>query len=520
LQVSSKVQRLEFRFGPNPLSSNPPVRLRYQLEGFDKEWREAGGEMRLNVRFLDTAGSTVSAQDFLVKGESLGWAGSVSRSRFDRRSEQVNVPERAVRMQLELFSGGSEQTVGIMAIDDLSVSVASGKNGEPGALLFDSRLADGKDLDQPLAAPRGWMRDGSKPSTAVLLRSDDDKPLHVLAVVDSDPNTWGAWRTDPDSFIAVHAGDTLILRWNETYCIGWGGVGEAAYSYLPPGHYQFRIQGVTETGEKTGEIISMPLTVSPRFWQATWFRGSVLVLVLGTLLAAVRYATWRKLQLQLELLNRQRAVELERSRIARDIHDDLGANLTQIALLSELARTDLAQPEQAQSHLEQIFTTAGALARQLDEIVWAITPSNDTLEEFASYVCKYAQDCLRVAGIRCRLEVPESLPACPMSSAERHDLFLAAKEALHNVVKHAHADEVRLRLKINQSELALEIEDNGKGLNGESADARTRGHGLENMQNRLSHVGGTFAQQSRPGLGTLVRLALPLKRLSINAESH
>jgi signal transduction histidine kinase len=511
LRVSSTAQRVEFRFGPNPLSSNPPVRLRYQLEGFDKPWREAGGEMRLNVRFLDAAGSTVSAQDFLVKGESVGWAGSVVRSRFDRRSEQVRAPERAVRMQLELFSGGSEQTVGVMAIDDLSVSMASGKNGEPETLLFSSRLEEGKDLDQPLAVPRGWMRDGSKPSAAVLLRSDDDKPLHVLAVVDTDPNTWGAWRTDPDSSVAVHPGETVMLRWKEMYCIGWGGAGEADYSYLAPGRYQFQIQGVTETGEETGDILSVPMTVWPPFWQTTWFRGSVLVLLVGALVAAVRYATWRKMQMQLELLNQQRAVELERSRIARDIHDDLGANLTQIALLSELAQTDLAQPAQARSHLEQIFTTAGAVARQLDEIVWAITPANDTLEQFASYVSKFAQDYLRVAGIRCRLEVPESLPKYPMSSAQRHDLFLAAKEALHNVVKHAQADEVWLRLKIDQGALALEIEDNGNGL-GPRAETGLRGHGLANMQNRLRHVGGTFEQQSRPGSGTLVRLALPLQR--------
>jgi signal transduction histidine kinase len=511
LRVSSTAQRLEFRFGPNPLSSNSPVRLRYQLEGFDKQWREAGGEMRLNVRFLDAAGNTVSAQDFLVKGESVGWAGSVARSRFDRRSEQVKAPERAIRMQLELFSGGSEQTVGVMVIDDLSISMAMGKNGGPEDLLFSSRLEEGKELDQPLAVPRGWMRDGSKPSAAVLLRSDDDKPLHVLAVVDTDPNTWGAWRTDPDSSVAVHPGQTLMLRWKEMYCIGWGGQGEADYSYLPPGQYQFRIQGVTETGEKTGDILSVPMTVWPPFWQMTWFRGSVLVLLVGALVAAVRYATWRKMQMQLELLNQQRAVELERSRIARDIHDDLGANLTQIALLSELAQTDLAQPAQARSHLEQIFTTAGAVARQLDEIVWAITPSNDTLEQFASYVSKFAQDYLRVAGIRCRLEVPESLPKYPMSSAQRHDLFLAAKEALHNVVKHAQADEVWLRLKIEQAALALEIEDNGKGLR-ERAEAGLRGHGLANMQNRLGHVGGTFEQHSRPGAGTLVRLALPLKR--------
>jgi signal transduction histidine kinase len=501
LRLSATAQRVEFRFGPNPLSSNPPVRLRYQLEGFDKQWREAGGEMRLNVRFLDAAGNTVSAQDFLVKGESVGWAGSVARSRFDRRSEQVKVPERAVRMQMELFSGGSEQTVGVMAIDDLRVSMASAKNGEPEVLLFSSRLAEGQDLDQPLVVPRGWMRDGSKPSAAVLLRADED----------TDPNTWGAWRTNPESSVAVHPGDTLILRWKEMYCIGWGGAGEADYSYLPPGQYQFRIQSVTETGEKTGEILSLPMTVSPPFRQTTWFQGSLLVLLVGALVAAVRYETWRKMQMQLELLHQQRAVELERSRIARDIHDDLGANLTQIALLSELAQTDLTQPAQARSHLEQIFTTAGALARQLDEIVWAITPSNDTVEQFASYVSKFAQDYLRVAGIRCRLEVPESLPRYPMSSAQRHDLFLAAKEALHNVVKHARADEVWLRLKIDRDALALEIEDNGKGL-AERADAGLRGHGLANMQNRLGHVGGTFERHSRPSLGTLVRLALPLKR--------
>ncbi len=487
------------------------MRLRYRLEGFDKEWREAGGEMRLNVRFLDETGNTVSAQDFLVKGESVGWAGAVTRSRFDRRREQVEAPKRAVRMQVELFSGGPEQTVGIMVIDDLSVSAASGANGNPGAMLFSSRLEEAKELDQPLAVPRGWMRDGSKPSTALLLRSDEFKPLHVLAVVDTDPNTWGAWRTDPESSVAVHPGDTLTLQWNEMYSIGWGGPAAAAYSYLPPGQYQFRIQAVTEAGEKTGGMLSLPITVWPPFWQTTWFQGSALALLVGALVAVVRYATWRKMQGQLELIKQQRAVELERSRIARDIHDDLGANLTQIALLSELAQADLSQPAQARSHLEQIFTTAGAVARQLDEIVWAISPANDTLEQFASYVSKFAQDYLRVAGIRCRLEVPESLPKYPMSSAQRHDLFLAAKEALHNVVKHAQADEVWLRLKIDQGALALEIEDNGKGL-GERAEARPRGHGLANMQNRLRHVGGTFAQQSRPGLGTLVRLALPLQR--------
>jgi signal transduction histidine kinase len=511
LRVPSLAQRTEFRFGPNPASSNPPVRLRYKLEGFDKEWREAGGEMRLNVRFLDAADSTVSAQDFSVRGESVGWTGTVSQSRFDRRREVVRVPERAVRMQLELFSGGSEQTVGIMVIDDLTVSVDAGLSGKPETLLFNSRLAEPKDSDLPLSAPPGWMRDGSKPSIALLLNSDDYQPRQVLAVVDTDSNTWGAWRTTPDASVVVHPRDTLILQWKEMYSIGWGGAGECGYDYLPPGEYQFRLQALTETGEWTGAMVSLPITVVPPFWQSTWFRSGVLVLIVGTLVAGVRYATGRKMKMQFELLDRQRALELERTRIARDIHDDLGANLTQIALLSELAQTDLEEPALARSHLKGIFTTAGAVARQLDEIVWAITPTNDTLEQFASYVCKYAQDNLRLAGIRCRLEVPEPVPDYSMSSAERHDLFLAAKEALHNVVKHAHADQVWLRLKVEGGALVLVIEDNGRGIDKRSVSA-TAGHGLANMRNRLKYVGGIFEQKSEIGLGTSVRLVLPLSQ--------
>ena len=511
LRIPSSAERLEFRFGPNTALPTSAVRLRYQLEGYDKEWREAGGEMRLNVRFLDSAANTVSAQDFLVKGESMGWSGSVFRSRFDRRREEVRAPDRAVKMQLELFSGGSEQTVGIMVIDDLTVSVAAATNGNPETLLFSSHLSGNHDLDQPLAVPRGWMRDGSKPTIALLLRSDDYPSLHFLAVKDTDPTTWGSWRTDPNSYVAVHPHDSLILQWNEMYSIGWGGPGEAGYSYLPPGQYQFRVQAVTETGEWTGAMVSLPITVAPPFWQTPWFRSSVLVLVVGALVAAVRYASWRKMRLRIKLLDQQHALEHERTRIARDIHDDLGANLTQIALLSELAQTDLDQPAQARSHLRQIFTTAGAMARQLNEIVWAITPANDNLEQFVSYMSKYAQDYLRVAGIRCRLEVPESLPEYPMSSAERHDLFLAAKEALHNVVKHAHADQVWLRLKVQEGALVLVIEDNGNGFREPVGTVKT-GHGLANMRDRLKYVGGTFEQQSEVGLGTSVRLVLPLKR--------
>jgi len=509
VRVSSAAQRVEFHFGPYLDTSNPPVRLRYRLDGFDKEWREAGGEMRLNARFLDSANNTVSAEDFVARGESVGWAGSIARSRFDRRTEAIKAPERAVRMQIELFSGGSEQTVGVMVVDNLTVSALE-TNGQPETLLFRLHLAQ-RTVDNPSSVPAGWMRDGSKPSIARALDLGDNSQMPVLGVVDADPATWGAWRTDPGAAVAVHAGEALILSWNEMYSIGWGGLGAAVYSYLPPGQYQFQVQALTEYGEAVGSTAAWTLTVAPPFWQTSWFRGSLLASLVAGLVAAVRYQTWRKMQVQLEALDQQRALALERTRIARDIHDDLGANLTQIALLSELAQTDLEQPALAKAHLAQIFTTAGAVARQLDEIVWAISPANDTLEQFAGYMCKFAQDYLRVAGIRCRLEVPESLPNYSMSSAERHDMFLAAKEALHNVVKHARAGEVWVRLKVDEGSLILVIEDNGTGLrNGAASGAR--GNGLLNMRNRMQqHAGGTFTQSSETGHGAVVRLALPLK---------
>jgi len=246
-----------------------------------------------------------------------------------------------------------------------------------------------------------------------------------------------------------------------------------------------------------------------------WVLGALLVLIVGALVAGVRYTLYRKMRSQLELLNRQRTLERERTRIARDLHDDLGASLTRIALLSELAKADIHQPELARTHLDQIFTTVSGLTRELNEIVWAVNPANDSLEHFTDHICKFAQDYLSLAGIRCRLDFPETVPAYPMASPERHSLFLAAKEALHNIVKHAQAGQVWIRLKLEQGLLLLLVEDDGKGWDTEiltAASPTVAGHGLANMQKRMEQLGGRFAQESKPGKGTIVRLELPLRK--------
>lgn len=521
LRISAEAKRLDIKFGPELASSNPPVRFRYQLEGIDVVWREAGGEMRLRVNFLDSGNNSVGAVDFMARGQTPGWTDKVVDSRFVQHRESVTAPSRATGVQMEFFSGGDEQTTGIMVIDELTISHAGHTNATPDIQFFSSRLVGGVDLNHPLGVPRHWMRDGSKPAIAQMLKVDSPEPRPVLAVVDDDPGKWGAWRTSFDFLYPVRPGDVLELQWKEMYSIGSGGIREASYPELSPGEYRFRAQAVSVTGEPTGEERSLAITVLPRFWKTGWFLGSVFLLAVVALVAGERYLTRRKLQARLEIMDRQRAVEQERARIARDLHDDLGASLTQIALLSELAKADLAQPELARTHLNQIFTTAGGLARHLNEIVWAVNPANDTLEQFTSFICKFAQHYLGLVGIRCRLDFPDSLANCPMTAPERHNLFLATKEALHNIVKHAQAGQVWLRLKFDGDVLTLLIEDDGKGCNSEAISARltsVTGDGLSNMQKRMDHTGGRFTKQGRPGGGTIVRFELPLRRDAI--ETH
>ena len=209
-------------------------------------------------------------------------------------------------------------------------------------------------------------------------------------------------------------------------------------------------------------------------------------------------------------MRQQEALEKERARIARDIHDQVGANLTQVSLLGELVEGDKDHPAEVAAHARQISQTALETTRALDEIVWTVNPSNDTLDGLITYVCKYAQEYLALAALRYRLEVPPQLPNIPISPELRHNVFLAAKEAVNNIVKHSGAKAVWLRLRLEPGRFTLEIEDNGRGLSEGAADKGR--NGLPNMRKRLQDVGGEFSITPGAEGGTRVRLTAPLGR--------
>ena len=290
---------------------------------------------------------------------------------------------------------------------------------------------------------------------------------------------------------------------------GWTEAGrEAHFSNLSPDRYVFRVIACNEDGVWNNEGATLTIIVEPPFWRTWWFLTFCGVALLGGIVATVHFISTQKLQRQLAQLKQQEALERERARIARDLHDQLGANLTQVSLLGELVETDKNLPEEVEGHAKQISRTARTTAAALDEIVWAANPSNDTLDSLVTYACKYAQEYFALAGVSYRLEVPGNLPVVTIPPEVRHNVFLAFKECVNNVVKHAQASAVKVRLVLAAAQFTLEVEDNGRGL---PPDARDKGrNGLRNMRKRMEDVGGAFTAGPAPERGTLVRLTAPL----------
>ena len=291
---------------------------------------------------------------------------------------------------------------------------------------------------------------------------------------------------------------------------GWIEAGSkrmASYSRLSAGDYLFQVAASDASGEWSRTPATLRFQVAPFFYHTWWFRLMVLGVFTLSVIAVVRYVSFRRLHRQLRALEELASLHKERARIAKDIHDDLGANLTQIALLGDLARQDQTRGDRAAERIATISATARQAIKSLDEIVWAVNPRNDTLAHLLDYAGQFALDYLRLAGIRCRIDFPGQPPPRELSTDIRHNVFLAIKEALHNIVKHSGATEVWFRAVIAGDHLELRVEDNGKGFVQPPDDALA--DGLRNMRQRLGELGGNCDVASRPGSGTTVSLRLP-----------
>ncbi|MGD1088132.1 MAG: two-component regulator propeller domain-containing protein [Verrucomicrobiota bacterium] len=288
----------------------------------------------------------------------------------------------------------------------------------------------------------------------------------------------------------------------------------AFYSFVPPGAYRFVVIACNGDGVWNKEGDSLGLTVLPHFWQTWWYIG---LMALGTVIVGAggtRFVVKRRLQQHLKRLEQERVLERERTRIAQDLHDIMGAKLCHISFLSEHARLRQGVPVELQEEMRSISDDSREVLQSLDEIVWAVNPEKDTLYHLVSYIGQYAQEYFRRTGIECELDIPARVPVRPISSQSRHHLFLAVHEALTNILKHSGATRTKITIACRDACFEVVVSDNGGGFDPVSGESNLPGsaagfcNGLGNMRRRLAELGGRCVIESRLGHGTTIQFVL------------
>ena len=280
------------------------------------------------------------------------------------------------------------------------------------------------------------------------------------------------------------------------------------YQNLPPGDFTFHVQACNASGVWNEQDTSLAVAVRPFFWETGLFRATAGLVLLALISGVSGWVLRRRYKHRLARLRTLNAIERERLRISKDMHDHIGGVLTQVSQLSDMGLVETQDKALVKSRFERIGDRARAAVQGLDEIVWATNPKNDNLANFVEYVSQFSDEFFEYTPMRCWQDVPSTFPSMPLRADVRHNVFLAVREAFNNALKHSHGTEVWLRMNLEGGQVTLEIEDNGCGFTPGATTAS--GNGLENMRARLAEEGGQTVVTSAPGKGTRVRFIFPV----------
>jgi signal transduction histidine kinase len=274
------------------------------------------------------------------------------------------------------------------------------------------------------------------------------------------------------------------------YDDGWvdgGKRASTAYTNLPPGTYTFQVQSASGLGA-WGPSQTAVFTLRPLFWQTWWFRLLLAALVVALLAAAYQYRVRHLL-----------AMQRLRLRLASDLHDDVGSNLSSIALISEMLQTGDHHDDRERRQLQRLHGAAEDTVRALRDIIWLVDPEHDTLADLVGKMRSVPRTILN--GTPCTFEVRAPIPPLPLDVQRMRNLFLIYKEVLHNIARHAEACHVTVKVAEQDGYFTIYVRDDGKGF-----DERTvlHGYGLANMRRRAKDLGGHIEVDSTPGSGTVV----------------
>jgi signal transduction histidine kinase/ligand-binding sensor domain-containing protein len=279
----------------------------------------------------------------------------------------------------------------------------------------------------------------------------------------------------------------------------------AFYTNLRPGQYRFRVKAANAYGIWNEHDTSLAFSIAPFFWQTSVFQFGLVMGLIGivALLHVQRLNTARSRQ----EFQHQKALINEKTRIAADMHDELGATLTQIAILGEIAKTQIDNPSQTKSTLERISEAARAVTSGMSELVWATNPRNDSLDNLVAYLREQAASQLADKGVKGNIDFPAEVPVVQVSATFRRNLLLVVREMVHNILKHSDATNVTITLRATINSLTLTLKDNGKGFDMVSS---RRGNGIGNMQKRIEDLNGQLVLRSEIGQGVTAQINLPL----------
>jgi signal transduction histidine kinase len=269
------------------------------------------------------------------------------------------------------------------------------------------------------------------------------------------------------------------------------------FASLKPGSYTFEIRA-QGFNNQWGKPAAYHFIVNTPFWQKAWFIALIIAATGSLAYALYRYRVRQLIH-----------VQKVRNRIAGDLHDEIGSNLTNISILSVLSRRNLAQPQKAGEFLKRISDEVSSSSQALDDIIWSVNTSHDTLEETVSRMRRYAAELFDAANISYELDLDPAFEARKIGMEQRRDLYLLYKEAVNNISRHANATQVSIQVELEHNQLLLTIIDNGKGFD---TGKETERHGLEGMKERIKKWKGKFMLESNAGKGTLVQVSLPLAK--------
>jgi ligand-binding sensor domain-containing protein/two-component sensor histidine kinase len=273
------------------------------------------------------------------------------------------------------------------------------------------------------------------------------------------------------------------------------------YPYLPPGRYTLLLKSKDSEGNEGKHITSLTFMVHPPFWRSWWFITIIVLLTGGIVFALYKQKVTRLLE-----------IERVRTRVARDLHDDIGSSLSTINILSKVAAQKMKTDSLAsKEYMQKISESSGRIMESMDDIIWSINPVNDTMGKVLVRIKEFVAETLEPKEINFIFLVPDEVKELKLDMEARRDFFLIFKEAINNISKYSEAQNVRIEMKKLDNDLNILIVDDGKGFNFNEKLSRYRGgHGLQNMKNRAQQLKGILNISSTPGNGTRIHLNMKI----------